>query len=97
MKPEEVLTARWCHRQFLISPIASAVSVFYKWSVDVFRLGCAIKKLFDLFGCALNFGCKFAFETNFCKFDLLNYPIPYFSLLRIVYLAEMRILSYQAS
>ena len=79
-----------------MSPIDSGVSVFYKWSVDVFRLGCAVKKLFDIFGCALNFGCKFAFETNFCKFDLWNDPIPQFSLLRIVCLAETRILSYQA-
>jgi hypothetical protein len=43
MRPEVFLAARWCHRQFLISPIDSAVSVFYKWSVDVFRLGVQLK------------------------------------------------------
>jgi hypothetical protein len=80
-----------------MSPIDSAASVFYRWSVDVFRLACTVKKLFDIFGCALKFGCKFALETNFCNFDPCNDPIPQFLLLHIVYLAEMRISSYQAS
>jgi hypothetical protein len=44
-----VLGARWCHRQFLLSPIDSAVSVFYWWSVDVFRLGCTVKTLIRRF------------------------------------------------
>jgi hypothetical protein len=97
MRPEVVLAARWCHRQFLMSPIDSAASVSYMWTVDVHRLGCTVKKLFDIFCCALKFGCRFAFETNFCKFDFCNDPIPQFLLLHIVYLAEMRMLSYQAS
>jgi hypothetical protein len=62
--------------------------------MDVFRLACTVKKLFDIFGCDFKFGCKFAFETNFCKFDPCNDPIPHFSLLHIVYLAETRNLSY---
>jgi hypothetical protein len=37
------------------------------WCVDVFRLSCTGEKLFEIFGCALKFGCKFAFETNFCN------------------------------
>jgi hypothetical protein len=45
----------------------------------------------------LKFGCKFAFETKFCKFDPCNDPIPQFLLLHIVYLAEVRILIFQAS
>jgi hypothetical protein len=45
----------------------------------------------------LKFGGKFAFETNFDKFDDCNDPTPQFLLLEIVYLLEMRILSYQAS
>jgi hypothetical protein len=61
-----------------------------------FSLARTDKKLFNIFGCALKFGCKFAFETNFCKFDPCNDPIYSFILLHIVYLAEMRILSYQA-
>jgi hypothetical protein len=88
---------RWCHKQILMSPIDSATLFFYRWSVDVFRLSGTVKKLFEIFGCALKCGCKFAFETNFCKFDPYNYPIPYTLPLHIVYLAEMRILSYQAS
>jgi hypothetical protein len=80
-----------------MSPIDSAASVFYWWSVYVFRLGCTVKKLFDIFGCALKFGCKFAFETTFFKFDPWNDPIPQFLLLHIVYLAETRNMSYQAS
>jgi hypothetical protein len=70
--------------------------VCFKWSVDVYRLACTVK-LFDIFGWALSFGCKFAFETKFCKFDPYNDLISQFSLLHIVYLAEMRILSYQGS
>ena len=97
MRPEVVLVARWCHRRILMSPIDSAASVFYRWSVDVFRLACTVKKLCDIFGCDFKFGCKFAFETNFCKFDPCNDPIPQFLLLHIVYLAETRNLSYQAS
>jgi hypothetical protein len=97
MRPEVVLAVRWRHRQILMSPIDSAASVFYRWSIDVFRLACTVKKLFDIFGCVLKFGCKFAFEANFCKFDPCNDTILQFSLLHIVYLAEMRILSYQVS
>jgi hypothetical protein len=78
MRPEVVLAARWCHRQILMSPIDSAASVFCRWSVDVFRLGCTVKKLFDIFGCAYKFGCEFAFETNFCNFNLCNDPVPQF-------------------
>jgi hypothetical protein len=48
-------------------PIDSAPSAFYRWSIDVFRLGCTVKMFFDIFGCALKFGGKFAFETNFFK------------------------------
>jgi hypothetical protein len=71
LRPEAVIAARWCRRQFLMSPIDSAVTVFYSWSVDVFRLGCTVKKICDIFGCALKFG----FETNFSKFDLCSDPI----------------------
>jgi hypothetical protein len=80
-----------------MSPIDSAASVVRRWSVDVFHLACTAKKLLDIFGCALKFGCKFAFETDFCEFDLWNDPISQFLLLHIVCLVEMRILSYQAS
>jgi hypothetical protein len=97
MRLEVLLAARWCHRRMLMSPIDSAAIVFYRWSVDVFRLACTVKKLFDIFGCTLKFGCKFVFETNFYKFDLYNDLIPQFLLLHIVYLVEMRILNYQAS
>jgi hypothetical protein len=97
MRPEVVLSARWSHRRILMSPIDSALSVFCRWSVDVFRLGCAIKKLFDIFGCDFKFGCKFAFEAHFCKFDPYNDPIPQCLLLRIAYFAETHNLSYQAS
>jgi hypothetical protein len=97
MRPEVVLAARWCHRRILLSTIDSAASVFYKWSVDVFLLACTVKELCDIFGFDFKLDCKFAFESNFCKFDLCNNPIPQFLLLHIVYLAEMRILSYQAS
>ena len=97
MRPEVVLAARWCHRQFLKSPIDSAASVLFWWSIDVFRLGWTVKKLFDFFGCDFKFGCKFAFETNFCKLDPCNDPIPQFLLLHIVYLAETHYLSHQAS
>jgi hypothetical protein len=61
-----------------------------------FSSACTVKKLFDIFVCALKFSCKFAFETNFCKFDPCNDPVPQFLLLHIVYLAEMRIFSCQA-
>jgi hypothetical protein len=77
-----------------MSPIDFAALVFYRWSAAVFRLACTVKKLLDIFGCDFKSGCKFAFETNVCKFDPCNDPIPQFSLLRILYLAEMRILSY---
>jgi hypothetical protein len=97
MRPEVVLAARWCHKQILMSPFDSAALVFYWWSVDVFRLARTVKKLFDIFSCALKFGCKFASETKFCKFDPCNDPIPQILLLHIVYLAETHILSYQAS
>jgi hypothetical protein len=66
-------------------------------AASVFRLACTVTKLCDIFGGALKFGCKFAFETNFCKFDPCNDPIPQFLLLHIVHLAEMRIFSCQAS
>jgi hypothetical protein len=85
----------WCHKRYLMSPIDSAISVCCRWSVDVFRLACTVKKLCDIFGSALKFGCKFAFETNFCKFYLCNDLIPQILLLHIVYLAEMRILSFK--
>jgi hypothetical protein len=91
-----VLAARW-RRVNLKSPVDSVASVFYRWSMDVFRLACTVKKLFVIFGCDFKFGCKFAFETNFCKFDPCNDPSPQFVLSNIVYLAEMQILSYQAS
>jgi hypothetical protein len=91
MRPEVVLAARWRGRANLKSPIDSAASVCYWWSLEVSRLACTVKKLFVIFGC--QFGCKFAFETNFCKFDPCNDPIPQFLLSHIVYLAEMRILS----
>jgi hypothetical protein len=97
MRPEVVLAAGWCHRRIMMSPIDSAESVFYRWSVDVFRLSCTVKKLFDIFDCASKFGYKFAFETNFCKFDPYSDPISQFLPLHSVYFAEMRILSYQAS
>jgi hypothetical protein len=80
-----------------MSPINSAVSVFSRLSMDAFRLAFTVNKLSDIFCCALKFGCKFTFETNFCKFDPCNDPIPQFLLLHIVYLAEMRNLSSQAS
>jgi hypothetical protein len=75
MRPEVVLSTRWSHRRILMSPIDSAASVFYSWSVDVFRLACTVKKLFDIFGCDFQFGCKFPFETNCYKFDPYNDPI----------------------
>jgi hypothetical protein len=96
MTPEVVLAARWCHRRNLMSPIDSAASVFYWLSAEVFRLACTVKKLFVIFGCDFKFGCKFAFETNFCKFDPCNNPDLQFLLSHIVYLAEMRNLSNQA-
>jgi hypothetical protein len=46
------LAARWCHRRVLMSPIDSAVSVFYRWSVAVFCVKCTVKKIFDIFGIA---------------------------------------------
>jgi hypothetical protein len=49
LRPEVVLAARWCHRRILMSPIASVASVFYRWSVDVLRLSCTVKKLFEIF------------------------------------------------
>jgi hypothetical protein len=78
MGPNVVLVARLYHRQFIMSPIDSAVLVLYRLSVDVFRLGCTVEKLFDIFGCALKFLSKFSFETNFCKFDICNDPSPSF-------------------
>jgi hypothetical protein len=38
VRPEVVFAARWCHRQFLMSPINFAASDSYRWSVDVFHL-----------------------------------------------------------
>jgi hypothetical protein len=52
VRPEVVLAARWCHRRILMSPIDAAASVFYRWSVDVFRLACTVEKLLDIFGFA---------------------------------------------
>jgi hypothetical protein len=72
-------------------------SFFNRGSVDVSRLGCTVEKLCDIFGGASKFGCKFAFEIKSCKFDHSTDLITQFLLLHIVYLAEMRILSYQAS
>jgi hypothetical protein len=44
-----------------------------------------------------NLAVNLPLKQTFVKFDPCNDPIPYFLLLHIVYLAEMRILSYQAS
>jgi hypothetical protein len=97
MRPEVVLAARWCHIRILMPLVESAALVFSMWSVDVFRLSCTVKKLCNIFGCGLKFGWKFAFETNFCMFDPCSDLIPQLLLMHIVYLAEMRILSYQSS
>jgi hypothetical protein len=75
MRPEVVLSARWSHRRLLMSAIDSAASVFYRWSVDFFRLASTVKKLFDIYGSDFIFGCKFSFETYFCKFEPCNDPI----------------------
>jgi hypothetical protein len=58
MRPEVVSADRWCRRRILMSPLDSAASVFCRLSVDVFRLACTVKKLFDIFGYyfVMNFG-----------------------------------------
>ena len=65
--------------------------VCWKFSSILYR-----SKVIGHFRWCFEFGCNFAFETNFCKFDLWNDPIPYLFLSHIVCLAEMRILSHQA-
>ena len=65
--------------------------VCWKFSSILYR-----SKVIGHFRWCFEFGCNFAFETNFCKFDLWNDPIPYLFLSHIVCLAEMRILSQQA-
>jgi hypothetical protein len=42
--------------------------MFFVWRVPF--------KNYSTFSAALKFGSKFAFETNFCKFDLCDDPIP---------------------
>jgi hypothetical protein len=79
-----------------MSSIHSAASVFYRWSVEVFLPACTVKKLLDIYGWALKFGCKFAFKQIYVSLTL-QIPQTLVFLLHIVYLAEMRILSYQAS
>jgi hypothetical protein len=96
LRLDVVSAAIWCHRQFLMSPIDSVVSVFYRRSVDVFCLAWTVEKLFDIFRCAYKLSCKFAFETNFCKFDPCNDPIRQCLLLHTVYIAKTHILSHQA-
>jgi hypothetical protein len=75
VEPELVLAAMWCHRRILMSPIDSAISVYYRLSVDVLRLSCTVEKSFDIFGRALKFCCKLAFDRNFCEFDRCNDPV----------------------
>jgi hypothetical protein len=78
LRPDIVFEARWCRRRNLMSSIHSMAYVFYRWSVDVFRLSCTVNTLFDVFGCALEFGCKFALGTNVCKFYSCNDSISKF-------------------
>jgi hypothetical protein len=65
MRPEVVLSARWSHRRILMTPIDSAASVLYRWSVDVFRLACTVKKLFDIFGMISNLAVNLPLKQTF--------------------------------
>jgi hypothetical protein len=68
---------------------AVLVWMFFIWHVPL--------KSYSKFSAVLEIWLKIAFETNFCKFDPCNDHIRQFLPLHNVYLAEMRILSYQAS
>jgi hypothetical protein len=83
LRQEVVLATRWCHRQFLMSPML----MFFVWSARL--------KSYLTFSAVRNLAVNFPLKQT-CHFDPRSDPIPEFLLLHIVYLAEMRILSYQA-
>ena len=64
------LAAIWCHRQILISPIDSAASVLYRWSVKNVRLSCTVQMLLYIFPCALNLAVFLPLKQTFVNVNL---------------------------
>jgi hypothetical protein len=48
-----------------MSPIDSAASVFYRWSVDAFRTACTVKKLFDISAVLRNLAVNLPLKQTF--------------------------------